>query len=531
MVKRKRTQRQHFHARTRTVYTKFGLWEVDKIIEAMESRNLINRRTDIFSKCAIFENNKNMVDHISILPDDVLQYIISMLTMRKGASTCILSSRWRNLWSSSVSCLNFDAVNMIGRNYFHKKINVRRTVLDKKRRRFIKWVNQILHLRQGARINSLRICYFLGKESTSDIDQWVDLAAAQGVHELIIDLDLTKFGLVHNPTKLYKFPFGIFANGNGSTLMHLHLEACVFKLPQDFKSFNSLLSLSLERTSLTREDLRNILSNCSSLEWLSIRHCQLHTTSLKFEAPSLHLKHLAIIGCYNSPEIEVEAINLISFEYEGRAAKISFKNGSRVVNSYLGFSHEVTLNGVSYALNKLSSNLPCLETLFLTRVPSTSEENILPAKLPTFTNLKLLVFSVLTESRRNLLELISLLGVCPSLQKLELDLFVSCESEDVQTKVSGNSGSFHGNLKEIDIYGFRGYQNEIELAKCLLKYAHALEKMGLYTNIPRFYCGSGEWTLYQKIERAAGIPLNEVRKLLQKEALSTTRLIISSGHL
>ncbi|PIA34598.1 hypothetical protein AQUCO_03700113v1 [Aquilegia coerulea] len=492
MVKRKRTQRQHFHARTRTVYTKFGLWEVDKIIEAMESRNLINRRTDIFSKCAIFENNKNMVDHISILPDDVLQYIISMLTMRKGASTCILSSRWRNLWSSSVSCLNFDA---------------------------------------GARINSLRICYFLGKESTSDIDQWVDLAAAQGVHELIIDLDLTKFGLVHNPTKLYKFPFGIFANGNGSTLMHLHLEACVFKLPQDFKSFNSLLSLSLERTSLTREDLRNILSNCSSLEWLSIRHCQLHTTSLKFEAPSLHLKHLAIIGCYNSPEIEVEAINLISFEYEGRAAKISFKNGSRVVNSYLGFSHEVTLNGVSYALNKLSSNLPCLETLFLTRVPSTSEENILPAKLPTFTNLKLLVFSVLTESRRNLLELISLLGVCPSLQKLELDLFVSCESEDVQTKVSGNSGSFHGNLKEIDIYGFRGYQNEIELAKCLLKYAHALEKMGLYTNIPRFYCGSGEWTLYQKIERAAGIPLNEVRKLLQKEALSTTRLIISSGHL
>ncbi|KAF5191855.1 hypothetical protein FRX31_018558 [Thalictrum thalictroides] len=296
-----------------------------------------------------------------------------MLTMREGASM----SRWRNLWSSSVSCLNFDA---------------------------------------GTRIDTLRICYFLGKKSSSDIDRWVDLAAAQGVHKLIIDLDLTKFGLILDMGKLYKFPFCFFARGNGSTLIHLHLASCVFKLPRHFEAFNSLLSLDLERTCLTEKDVRNILSNCSSLEWLSIRLCQfLNTTSLKFAAPSQRLKHLAILNCSNFSEIEVEATKLISFEYEGLA-----------VNSKM--SHELLAHTWVFRMEQ-----PC-------------KENILPAKLPTFTNLKRLVFSVMTESRKNLLELTSLLEVCPSLQKLELDLYVSCNSEDVQTKVSRNSGSFHSNL-------------------------------------------------------------------------------------
>lgn len=48
-------------------------------------------------------------DQISQLDDQVLITILSLLTVKEAERTCVLSKRWRYLWTFT-SCLNFEAL-------------------------------------------------------------------------------------------------------------------------------------------------------------------------------------------------------------------------------------------------------------------------------------------------------------------------------------------------------------------------------------------------------------------------------------
>lgn len=51
--------------------------------------------------------NQEKMDRISSLPDEILCHILSFLPIKCAVQTCILSSRWKHLWTS-LPCLCFD---------------------------------------------------------------------------------------------------------------------------------------------------------------------------------------------------------------------------------------------------------------------------------------------------------------------------------------------------------------------------------------------------------------------------------------
>ncbi|KAL3507652.1 hypothetical protein ACH5RR_033034 [Cinchona calisaya] len=61
-------------------------------------------------------------DLTSVLPDEILRYIVSLLPLREAARTSILARKWKYLWRSSLN-LNFDVMNMTGEDY-HEELEI-----------------------------------------------------------------------------------------------------------------------------------------------------------------------------------------------------------------------------------------------------------------------------------------------------------------------------------------------------------------------------------------------------------------------
>ncbi|GLT45356.1 hypothetical protein SLA2020_191910 [Shorea laevis] len=58
-------------------------------------------------------------DMINQLPSSILGTILSFLSQREAVRTSVLSTRWRKIWTTSLSVLNFDVDNMLGKiQYF-----------------------------------------------------------------------------------------------------------------------------------------------------------------------------------------------------------------------------------------------------------------------------------------------------------------------------------------------------------------------------------------------------------------------------
>ncbi|GLT53688.1 hypothetical protein SLA2020_269430 [Shorea laevis] len=504
----------------------FSVPEIDKIMEDRLPTNQISRLKwpQSQSKTLLGIDNAPVADMTGRLPEHILSSIISLISLREATTTSILSKRWRYLWRTS-SNLDLDAKNMLGHFLGLSHFKEQHTQWKQKQKgRFVRWVNHILELYVGEKVDSFRVEYPLGSDHGCEVDRWIQFAIDMQVENLSINLlDDHRSDLYHG---LYKFPYWLFAQaGKLSKIKHLSLNFCSLSIPANFIHLNSLSSLSLTKTSLNQEDVDNILTSCPSLEWFSINECRCpFHLKLSSGCQFLRLRHLRIFRCNPLEKVEIhDAISIASIEYDAKMfGQVLLKNSAQPVRLCMTLeSNRRTLQSdpetqMTYVLGTLAKDFPLVETLLLST--PLVQVDIIPKHLTTFTRLKQLKL-LGVRFRKILLDLTStFLEAAPSLVELEMDLHLP-RNEEVRIerqkivegadyiehkKIPLKDYCQHQCLKKVELRGFCGSPIEFDLAVLLLKNAVLLKKMRIVREITP-YIGDGECCVMDifkiKIER------------------------------
>ncbi|KAF9610229.1 hypothetical protein IFM89_021422 [Coptis chinensis] len=277
------------------------------------------------------EGNMISKDLISELPEEILYFTLSLLSLREAARTSILSSRWRYLWKTTSRSISLDLLAMKGSSHPNcgcgsalcENGKRRNRLLRTERSEFIGWVNQILQLDYSPTLDSFRLRFYMKRKFAHLIDKWISVAIAKRVQKIYINLS------------------------------------------------------PLDREGNSSPDKG---------------------------------------GCFSVSEIEIDARNLTRLEYWGGPVKFSFLNAPQLSNVAIRNMLFDYSSPLTYALRRLSSDLPKLESLILSVKPI--QEIKIPCQLPLFVNLKKLVLIFVLPL--SLWSLIPLFMASPYLQRLEV---------------------------------------------------------------------------------------------------------------
>ncbi|KAK3003120.1 hypothetical protein RJ639_018101 [Escallonia herrerae] len=220
---------------------------------------------------------------ISKFPDCVLHYILSFLPMKDTIRTSVLSTRWRYIWTTSISDIDLDdsfSGNSVSRKYF----------LD--------FVERVLLLHDASDIRRFRLAFNVPVRA-SRVNSWVFAAVKHNLQEL--DLSLP----VRASFVLPCCPF------TGESLVVLVIEMdCALKVP------TSVCLPSLKRLQIADGNLQwQNTKSCPVLEELPTQRlfssCPLFMSSKAYNSAIY-----AIRGTFSDRATGIEAKNLCGKEHE-----------------------------------------------------------------------------------------------------------------------------------------------------------------------------------------------------------------------
>lgn len=217
------------------------------------------------------------------LPPELLVSIVSLLSVKEGARTSVLSRRWRYIWMYS-RVLTFD----------------RSDSLDRSRKRLVKWVDRVMDFYPKETKDEFRVRFNLDNENANAIDRCIEFALRKRVQKLELNFE--------TETRDWRW----------DNVLEQCFEYGAYTFPNITKHFNNLaLSLSLVSLSLTTVDLTDdvmdsFMSNCPTLVHLHIENSK----GLYIFRPSCQatrLRHLTIINCKGLSRFEICSPNLVSY--------------------------------------------------------------------------------------------------------------------------------------------------------------------------------------------------------------------------
>jgi hypothetical protein len=192
-------------------------------------------------------NRRRDEDLISRLPNAVLGTVISLLPIKDGARTTVLSSRWRPLWRSAAP-LNLDAGIALCADAL-RRASVVSTILS-------------VHPGPARRFHFPSICLANDADGHAELYRWFHSPALTNLEDLDISYDHWNPGYPLPPSALLRF---------ASTLLAAKIG--YWRFPNEIAvapalSFPLLKRLTLWCVSISPDAFRVVVSACHSLESL-----------------------------------------------------------------------------------------------------------------------------------------------------------------------------------------------------------------------------------------------------------------------
>ncbi|XP_039155280.1 F-box/LRR-repeat protein At2g42730-like [Eucalyptus grandis] len=263
-------------------------------------------------------------DRISCLPEQVIDRILSLLTSREAQATCVLSRRWRHLYNSLLTDLDFDWLDLLEKlklldnpEWAEKERARYVEWVEKERARYVEWVDNFVH-RQSGKEHSLR-------RFTSKIHVTFALAKQVKVLELHFmpacyndinpDCDPSRLPYVLEREILMDADVGCSRRASG--LGNFGLSPSIsWRVGCRY-----LEQLSLFRVNVEAELIEQLLAACPVLEKLVLEYAR-GLRWLRVSGESLKLKYLCTRVCKDLRFIEIYDTNLVSFTYRGYEQQI-----------------------------------------------------------------------------------------------------------------------------------------------------------------------------------------------------------------
>ncbi|XP_071925428.1 putative F-box/FBD/LRR-repeat protein At5g22670 isoform X2 [Coffea arabica] len=411
-------------------------------------------------KCA--KIGQPLKDQISRLPDEILVYILSCLTLKEAARTSVLSKRWIDLWRS-MACLDFDASKVVKKMFSIRSWGRYAGFVRKERRKYVEWVDKVLlQSDKSLALDYLRVAFYLDNFYGDKIHKWPQHAFARKVQRL--ELNLFPDDGPPSSRESYTFHYELFRLSSGksqpgySEIRH-HSQI----------GFKSLRALSLKSLNVTGEVLEFFLINCPFLERLVVEASSV-LINLRVCGPSIALKYLEVCYCLRLQSIIVNDTNLVSLK-TAAAHHLVLQNVPMLVNVWVSGD---SLNLVRDVISWLSC---CLSKL---------EEKGIVRELPQLTNLKEFVLIAFASKDDSLIGFTSLIRASPNLEKFVLKLeswWDDMVRGDRKLKKAASFPLQH--LKVVELLGYYGRRSELELVEYFLENAIVLEKLIIDPRGPR----------------------------------------------
>ncbi|KAI9385971.1 hypothetical protein POPTR_011G136200v4 [Populus trichocarpa] len=424
------------------------------------------------------------IDMISNLPSSLLIIIAGFLSFKEAARTSVLSKQWLNIWRDAMH-IQFNENFFVKSDEPEENQKVQREV-------FINFARQFIANYPPQDIKTLGLTCSKPGDFLADMQNIVMFASSRNVRELGLDFsDPTwREHALENHQAAFELPLLVYEHGQA--LKSMKLFSCSFDV-SNFSNFCALKTLSLGWIKINMGSILAILESCPLLESLSLKKCW-DIVSFEISKPGLRLKSLVIEECDIADDfVLIEGPKLQFFKFSGNVGEFLLDDQSDLVKAELDFETETAFDEIGLFLCDLLEDLFAAQVLtvcsvFLQIVPSGNE----PLGLQAQIDVRYLILKTALHINE-FCGIRFMLRSCPHLEILTIDIGPANIFPEYGAPYPFNPQEFWSEdllveecvtttLKAVNVKGFKGMMNELNVLKYLLLFGHAIEELTLYVS-------------------------------------------------